>query len=144
MHNMSLGAWIGWIALGVAIGALSGFMGVGGGILLTPLLLYLGFKPSVASATSLAFIIPVGIAGLLRSRHDVNVQLASVMAVGAVVGVVLIGRPLVEKFNVNPATYKRVFGVLLLLVALDMVIGFSDRLKERSGQRARAKGDQPE
>lgn len=123
-----------WVLIGVVIGVLSGFMGVGGGIVLTPILLYLGYKPSVATATSLAFIIPVAWASIMKSGKDVNVGLATVIAVGAVIGAYAIGRPLVEKFDLNPAMYKRLFGVVMLLVALDMVSGFSDKLKERARQ----------
>jgi uncharacterized membrane protein YfcA len=34
-----------WMCFGVAVGTLSGFLGVGGGVVLTPLLLYLGYSP---------------------------------------------------------------------------------------------------
>jgi uncharacterized membrane protein YfcA len=132
---MSMLAALTWVVVGIVIGALSGFMGAAGaGVVLTPLLLYLGHKPSVATATSLAFIIPVGLAGVFRSRHDVNVQLSAVIAIGAVAGVYWIGRPLVEKFNIHPELYRRVFGVIMLLVALDMMSGFTERLKLRAAE----------
>ncbi|MCS6860038.1 MAG: sulfite exporter TauE/SafE family protein [Abditibacteriales bacterium] len=132
-----------WMVVGVLIGALSGFMGVGGGVVLTPILIYLGFKPKEATVTSLAFIIPTAWAGMMRSRDDINVNLSVVLAVGAVIGTYAIGRPLVEQFDVNPALYKRIFGVLMLLVALDMVTGFTDTLKNKANVSAEKSADAP-
>jgi hypothetical protein len=119
-----------WMVVGVLIGVLSGFMGVGGGVVLTPILIYIGFKPSAATVTSLAFIIPTAWAGMMRSKQDIDVNLSVLLAVGAVVGTYAIGRPLVEK--IDPTLFKRAFGVLLLIVALDMLFGVSDTLKKQA------------
>jgi hypothetical protein len=118
------------MVVGVLIGVLSGFMGVGGGVVLTPILIYLGFKPSAATVTSLAFIIPTAWAGMMRSKQDIDVNLSVLLAVGAVVGTYAIGRPLVEK--IDPTLFKRAFGVLMLIVALDMLFGVSDTLKKKA------------
>ena len=40
-----------WILIGVVVGVLAGFLGVGGGLVVTPLLLYLGYSPPAATAT---------------------------------------------------------------------------------------------
>jgi len=127
-------AWfqmLGWLSVGVLLGVLSGFMGVGGGIVLTPLLLYRGMSPAVASVTSLAFILPTAWAGMMRSKDAMDVPLVLLLAVGAGVGTYAIGRPLVETCNVHPALYKRLVGGVLLLVALDLLGGFTDALKHR-------------
>lgn len=129
------------MVVGVFIGVLSGFMGVGGGVVLTPILIYIGFKPKEATVTSLAFIIPTAWAGMMRSRDDIDVNLSVILAVGAVIGTYAIGRPLVERFDVNPTLYKRVFGVLMLLVALDMVTGFTDALKNKANASAKKSAD---
>jgi uncharacterized membrane protein YfcA len=128
-------AWVqilAWLSVGVLLGVLSGFMGVGGGIILTPLLLYRGMSPTVASVTSLAFILPTAWAGMLRGKDAIDVPLVLLLAVGAVVGTYAVGRPLVEACNLHPALYKRLVGGVLLLVALDLVGGFTDALKDRS------------
>ncbi len=119
-----------WMIVGVLIGVLSGFMGVGGGVVLTPILIYIGFKPSAATVTSLAFIIPTAWAGMMRSKQDIDVNLSVLLAVGAVIGTYAVGRPLVEK--VDPTLFKRAFGVLMLIVALDMLFGVSDALKQKA------------
>jgi uncharacterized membrane protein YfcA len=127
-------AWfdmLGWIGLGILLGVLSGFMGVGGGIVLTPLLLYHGMSPAVASVTSLAYILPTAWAGMMRGKEAIDVPLVFLLAMGAVVGTYAIGRPLVEACNVNPTLYKRLVGGVLLLVALDLLGGFTEVLKQR-------------
>jgi len=128
-------AWVqilAWLSLGVLLGVLSGFMGVGGGMVLTPLLLYRGMSPTVASVTSLAFILPTAWAGMLRGKDAIDVPLVLLLAVGAVVGTYAVGRPLVEACNLHPTLYKRLVGGVLLLVALDLLGGFTDALKHRS------------
>jgi hypothetical protein len=133
--------------VGIVVGALSGFMGVGGGVVLTPLFLYLGFSPKVATATSLAFVIPTAWASIMKGRDNIDVNLAVLLAIGAVIGAYAIGQPLVQSKQLDPTLYKRIFGVLLLLVALDMVTGFTDTLKKRvhesTGQRVNASMTKP-
>jgi uncharacterized membrane protein YfcA len=125
-----------WICLGVAVGILSGFLGVGGGVVLTPLFLYLGYSPKVATATSLAFVIPTAWASIMKGHEHVDVSLAVLLAVGAVVGAYTIGQPLVQSPALDPGLYKKLFGLLLLVVGLDMVTGFTDALRQRQESRA--------
>jgi uncharacterized membrane protein YfcA len=125
-----------WMCLGVAVGILSGFLGVGGGIVLTPLFLYLGYSPKVATATALAFVIPTAWASIMKGHEHVDVSLAVWLAVGAVVGAYAIGQPLVQSPSLDPRLYKKLFGLLLLVVGLDMVGGFTDTLRQRQAQGA--------
>jgi uncharacterized membrane protein YfcA len=125
-----------WICFGVAVGTLSGFMGVGGGVVLTPLMLYLGYSPKVATATSLAFVIPTAWASIMKGRDHVDVTLAVLLAVGAVVGAYAIGQPLVQSPHLDPRLYKKLFGLLLLVVGLDMISGFTDTLRQRQAYYA--------
>ena len=125
-----------WICFGVAVGILSGFLGVGGGVVLTPLLLYLGYSPKVATATALAFVIPTAWASIMKGREHVDVTLAVLLAVGAVAGAYGIGQPLVQSPHLDPRLYKKLFGLLLLVVGLDMVTGVTDTLRQRQAHRA--------
>jgi uncharacterized membrane protein YfcA len=125
-----------WIGFGVVVGILSGFLGVGGGVVLTPLLLYLGYSPKVATATALAFVIPTAWASIMKGREHVDVTLAVLLAVGAVVGAYGIGQPLVQSPHLDPRLYKKLFGLLLLVVGLDMVTGVTDTLRQRQAYRA--------
>src|SRR5262245_14251926 len=125
-----------WICLGVAVGTLSGFLGVGGGIVLTPLFLYLGYSPKVATATALAVVIPTAWAGIMKGHEHVDVARSVLLAGGAVVGAYAIGQPLVQSPFLDPRLYKKLFGLLLLSVGLDMVAGFTDVLRQRQAPRA--------
>jgi uncharacterized protein len=125
-----------WICLGVAVGTLSGFLGVGGGIVLTPLFLYLGYSPKVATTTALAFVIPTAWAGIMKGHEHVDVTRSVLLAGGAVVGAYAIGQPLVQSPFLDPRLYKKLFGLLLLAVGLDMVTGFTDALRQWNEQGA--------
>jgi uncharacterized membrane protein YfcA len=125
-----------WMCFGVAVGILSGFLGVGGGVVLTPLLLYLGYSPKVATATALAFVTPTAWASIMKGREYVDVTLAVLLAVGAVVGAYGIGQPLVQSPHLDPKLYKKLFGLLLLVVGLDMLSGFTDALRQRQEPHA--------
>ena len=101
-------------------GVLSGLLGVGGGLLMVPILtLLFGRQMHVSVATSLAIIIPTAIAGTLfhgfAGRVDVKLfLLCSGFAVaGGLVGAWLCG-------SVSPTFLRRVFAGLLMIVALRM------------------------
>jgi uncharacterized membrane protein YfcA len=66
----------------------------------------------------------------------VDVTLAVLLAGGAMVGAYAIGQPLVQSPFLDPRLYKKLFGLLLLVVGLDMVTGFTDALRQRHGQEA--------
>jgi uncharacterized membrane protein YfcA len=125
-----------WMCLGVAVGILAGFLGVGGGIVLTPVFLYLGYSPKVATATALAFVIPTAWASIMKGHEHVDVPLAVWLAAGAVVGAYAIGQPLVQSAALDPRLYRKLFGLLLLVVGLDMVGGVTDALRQRQAAGA--------
>ena len=77
-----------YLALGAAVGFLSGLFGVGGGFLLTPLLTFLGIPPAVAVATSTAHIVASSVSGAVAQyrRNHVDVKMGSIMLAGGVVG----------------------------------------------------------
>jgi uncharacterized membrane protein YfcA len=66
----------------------------------------------------------------------VDVTLAVLLAVGAVIGAYAIGQPLVQSPHLDPRFYKKLFGLLLLVVGLDMVSGCTDTLRQRQEQGA--------
>jgi hypothetical protein len=77
------------VFLGLAVGIVSGFVGVGGGFLMTPALIILGFPANFAVGTSLAWIVGNSIVGTLRHRQlgNVDMKLGVLMIAGTVCGV---------------------------------------------------------
>ncbi len=84
------------VAAGGAVGLLSGLFGVGGGFLLTPLLMFLGISPMVAAASGSAAIVAAGATGTLEHSRagtvdfKMGITLFAGGAVGSVVGVDLL------------------------------------------------------
>src|SRR5918997_1098930 len=109
-------------AIGTAAGLFSGLFGVGGGVLIVPLLvLWCGFGERLATGTSLAAI--VIIAAVAASVHGAygNLHLREGLLVGvpAVAGV-LIGTELQQR--VTTRAIALIFAALLVLVAIDLLI----------------------
>ncbi|MBA6415191.1 sulfite exporter TauE/SafE family protein [Colwellia sp. 6M3] len=116
------------ITTGVFAGILAGLLGVGGGIVIVPVLFFLfqsfGVSPEsamlVATATSLATIVPTSISSI-RSHHqkgNVDFVLLKRWAVFILIGV-LVGSWLVTRVEGNILTL--LFGVIAVLSALNML-----------------------
>lgn len=76
------------LALGVVGGFLSGMFGIGGGFLLTPLLIFIGIPPAVAVATSSNQIIAASFSGFLAHWHrkNVDIKMGVYLTIGGFVG----------------------------------------------------------
>ncbi|MBS7542059.1 sulfite exporter TauE/SafE family protein [Ancylobacter oerskovii] len=76
------------LALGIAVGFISGMFGVGGGFLMTPLLIFLGVAPAVAVASVSTHMAASSLSGTLNylRRRLVDVQLGCVLLVGGLTG----------------------------------------------------------
>jgi uncharacterized membrane protein YfcA len=83
---------LGFLGVGLTVGFFSGLFGVGGGIIMVPLLiLTLGFTQRLASGVSLAAVLPTSIAGLIGYASGGNVDWVAggVLAIGAIGGSLL-------------------------------------------------------
>lgn len=80
--------WLVIIALGAGVGFLSGMFGVGGGFLMTPLLVFTGIPSTVAVATTLSHVTASSMSGALAQwrRQGIDFVMAGVMLGGGVVG----------------------------------------------------------
>ena len=108
------------VAIGVVGGLLSGLLGVGGGVVMVPLLvLWAGYRQRDAHAASLGAIIPISIAGILTFGIAGRVHWvdAVALALGAVVGARL-GAGLLAR--IDERVLKIVFGCFLVAAALAM------------------------
>jgi uncharacterized protein len=111
--------WILFILTGLLVGVVSGLIGIGGGILLIPILV-IGFQftQQTAQGTSLAMMIPpIGIFAMLQyyKAGHVDFKVAAFLALGFAVGGFFGGK----LANNIPATIlEKIFGIILVVVGV--------------------------
>lgn len=71
-----------FILLGTVVGTLSGFFGIGGGVIIVPVLLFSGYSAAEAVATSLLFVVGTSLAGAKRHTSLGNVSWSSGLMIG--------------------------------------------------------------
>lgn len=71
-----------YLFLGIGIGVLSGFFGIGGGFILTPVLLLMNFSPVIAIATSLMYTIATSLSGVFAHFRLQNIQWKTAFIIG--------------------------------------------------------------
>jgi len=111
-----------YIIWGLIAGAASGFLGIGGGIILVPVFaLVFGLSQHQAQGTTLALMIPpIGLLAALKYYFEgnVNLKIAAFVCIGFFFGG-YIGAALVSR--VPDMILRRVFGVVMLLVSLRLI-----------------------
>jgi len=77
-----------FLGMGAAVGFLSGVFGVGGGFLMTPLLIFSGIPSAIAVGTEAAQIVASSVSGAVAQwrRNNVDFKLGSVLLAGGIVG----------------------------------------------------------
>nr|MCU0986136.1 sulfite exporter TauE/SafE family protein [Acetobacteraceae bacterium] len=85
--EMSVDAFL-VVGIGLAVGMLSGLFGVGGGFLMTPLLIFIGVPSSVAVATSANQTMGASVSGLIAHwrRGNVDFRMGAVLTAGGLAG----------------------------------------------------------
>jgi uncharacterized protein len=109
------------VLIGLAAGFLSALLGVGGGIVIVPLLLFIGFEIRAATATSLGAIAITATAGaVIYAVHgDVEPVYAALVGLPAAGGV-LLGTTLQQRVPVRTLSY--LFAALLAGIAVYMLV----------------------
>lgn len=110
------------IIIGLFAGSFSGLVGIGGGIIIIPMLIYfLGFTQHQAQGTSLAIMLPpIGLMAVYQYYKAGHVNLTYAMIIA---GAFFIGGYFGAKYAVKVPQdiLKKIFGVFLLLVALKTI-----------------------
>lgn len=103
------------LAMGAAVGFVSGMFGIGGGFLMTPLLIFVGISPAVAVASVSSHIAASSMSGAISywRRRSIDPALAAVLLMGGSIGTAM---------GVWTFTWLRSLGQLDLLIALSYVI----------------------
>jgi uncharacterized protein len=112
-----------YIMLGLMAGALSGLIGIGGGTIIVPVLIFVfGFSIHQAQGTTLALLVPpIGIlAAWTYYRHGyVDLSVAGYICLGFFIGG-LLGAKIAT--HVPSVLLEKIFGLALLLVAIKMIL----------------------
>jgi len=112
------------IIIGFIAGIVGGSLGLGGGIIIVPALIFiLGFTQHHAQGTSLAVLLfPVGILAVINyTKHGyVNYKFALILMVAFVLGSYFGS---VISVHLPAKTLRKIFGVFMLLVSFKMIFG---------------------
>jgi len=110
-------------AIGTLAGIFSGLFGVGGGTVIVPLLiLWFGFGERLATGTSLAAIVLIGLLGALAQGGiygNVHFGTGLWLAIPAIAGI-LLGTALQQR--ISEQTVSLVFALLLIAIAIELVV----------------------
>ena len=111
------------IFIGMSIGILSGIFGVGGGFLMTPLLIFLGIPPVVAVGSEAPHVLATSVSGFIAHwrKRNVDIKMGIFLLIGGLVG---------STVGVNIFSYLKNFGQIDLVIQLLFLfflgfIGFS-------------------
>ncbi|MBS1759998.1 MAG: sulfite exporter TauE/SafE family protein [Bacteroidetes bacterium] len=110
---------IGLLILGLAAGYFSGLVGIGGGIIVVPALVFIfGFSQYAAQGTTLALLIPpIGLLAVWKyyQSGQVDIKTAAIIAVGFVIGSYFGSATAV---GISQDTLKKIFAVALVLIGI--------------------------
>ena len=112
------------LCIGLIAGMLSGMVGIGGGIVIVPALVYfLGLTQHQAQGTTLFMLVmPIGILGVMNYYKAGHIDIKTALLVASTF---VIGSYFGSKFSIaiDQKMLKKVFGVLMLLLSIKMILG---------------------
>src|ERR1043165_3387617 len=124
------------ILVGIAAGMLGGLVGVGGGIIIVPSLIYFcAFSQKMAQGTSLGILLlPIGILGVIQYYKAGYVDMKYVLLISAGF---LAGSYFGSKIALSlpQETVKKIVAIILILVAVKMLV-FDKKIKEDANVHA--------
>lgn len=120
---MTLQIILSLILIGILAGVLSGLVGVGGGIIMVPLLImFFGFNQHQAQGTSLAvLVVPVTAVAVFNyyKEGQINIKYAAIIAVFFVIGSIFGSK---FALTLDQKILKKIFAVVLLVIAGKMLL----------------------
>jgi uncharacterized membrane protein YfcA len=132
------------VAVGICAGILSGMVGVGGGIIIVPaLVFFLAFSQKMAQGTSLGILLlPVGILGAIQYYKQGYIDMRVVVIISVAF---LFGSYFGSKIALSlpQETVKKIFAILMIIIAVKMLFfdkhrkaGDETRLEQKPGSRS--------
>jgi uncharacterized membrane protein YfcA len=120
--TLTLAHGLGFVLLGLVAGAFSGLIGVGGGVIIVPALVFIfGLSQHLAEGTTLALLVPpIGLLAAWTYYREgyVDLHIAGLICLGFFVGG-LLGAKVAN--HLSNLALERVFGVAMLLISLKMI-----------------------
>lgn len=112
------------LAIGLFAGFMSGLVGIGGGVVIVPLLVYfLGYNQHLAQGTTLfMFMFPIGIFAVFNyyKNGSVDWKTAAVISSMFIIGAYFGSK---TALKIDQAILKKVFGAFLLLISIKLILG---------------------
>ncbi len=125
---MDIQTFIILLLIGLAAGTLSGMVGIGGGIVIVPALVYfLAFSQKMAQGTSLAILLlPIGLLGVIQfyKQGYIDIRVAAIISIAFFFGSYFGSK---IALSLPQETVKKIFAGFMMLVAIKMI--FFDKKK---------------
>ena len=120
--NLTLNEILILLVIGVIAGMISGFIGVGGGIVIVPALVYiLSMDQKTAQGTTLfMFMFPIGLLAVLNyyKAGNIDYKSAAIMATTFIIGAYFGGKSAIA---IDTKLIKQIFGIFIILIGIKML-----------------------
>ncbi|MFT4416871.1 sulfite exporter TauE/SafE family protein [Fredinandcohnia humi] len=127
-----------YVVLGLSIGVMSGFFGIGGGFILTPTLILMGFSPLIAIATSLLYTVATSLSGVVVHLRLKNIKWETSIVLG-ISGIVMtqLAHPFIiflEQYQVENTVIPLMYLVLIIYFSISILMTKSTILQQAEQQ----------
>lgn len=120
---MDLSTLLVLLAIGILAGIASGFVGIGGGLIIVPALIYfLGLDQHTAQGTSLAMMLPpIGIMAALNYHSEESIEwyYSGILAITFIAGAWLGSK---WSLRLSPTVVRLIFGAIMLYASVVMIL----------------------